>query len=159
MEDKCCCNGNLTEAKEVVAEIGGTKDRIIPLLQEIQRRRGYLAEDLVNAVAEVTGIKPAEFFSVGTFYSQFRFTPLGKNIVKMCKGTACFVAGADPLIEAAESYLGIKSGQTTPDGLFTLEIVSCLGCCSLAPVVMINGKVYGKMTRTRLTQLLEEYRK
>ena len=159
MKDKCCCNGVLDEAKEVVAHIGGTKDRIIPLLQEIQRRRGYLAEDLVNGVAEVTGIKPAEFFSVGTFYSQFRFTPLGKNIVKMCKGTACFVAGADPLIDAAESYLGIKSGETTPDGMFTLEIVSCLGCCSLAPVVMINGKVYGQMTRARLTQLLEEYRK
>ena len=69
------------------------------------------------------------------------------------------MAGADPLIDAAESYLGIKSGETTPDGMFTLEIVSCLGCCSLAPVVMINGKVYGKMTRARLTQLLEEYRK
>ena len=159
MEDKCCCKGVLNEAKEVVSDIGGTKDRIIPLLQEIQRRRGYLAEDLVNAVAEVTGIKPAEFFSVGTFYSQFRFTPLGKNIVKLCKGTACFVAGADSLIDEAESYLGIKSGETTPDKLFTLEIVSCLGCCSLAPVVMINGKVYGKMTRARLKELLEEYRK
>ena len=159
MEDKCCCNGVLKEAKEVVSNIGGTKDRIIPLLQEIQRRRGYLAEDLVNAVSEVTGIKPAEFFSVGTFYSQFRFTPLGKNIVKLCKGTACFVAGADSLIDEAESYLGIKSGETTPDKLFTLEIVSCLGCCSLAPVVMINGKVYGKMTRARLKELLEEYRK
>ena len=159
MKDKCSCKGVLGEAEEVVAQIGGTKDRIIPLLQEIQRRRGYLAEDLVNGVAEVTGIKSAEFFSVGTFYSQFRFTPLGKNIVKMCKGTACFVAGADPLIDAVESYLGIKSGETTPDGMFTLEIVSCLGCCSLAPVVMINGKVYGKMTRARLTQLLEEYRK
>ncbi|MBR4436221.1 MAG: NADH-quinone oxidoreductase subunit NuoE [Spirochaetia bacterium] len=159
MEKKCCCNGVLKEAEEVVSDIGGTKDRIIPLLQEIQRRRGYLAEDLVNAVAEVTGIKPAEFFSVGTFYSQFRFTPLGKNIVKLCKGTACFVAGADSLIDEAESYLGIKSGETTPDKLFTLEIVSCLGCCSLAPVVMINGKVYGKMTRARLKELLEEYRK
>ena len=87
MEDKGCCNGVLKEAQEVVADIGGIKDRIIPLLQEIQRRRGYLAEDLVNGVAEITGIKPAEFFSVGTFYSQFRFTPLGKNIIKMCKGT------------------------------------------------------------------------
>ena len=159
MDKKCCCKGVLKEAEEVVSDIGGTKDRIIPLLQEIQRRRGYLAEDLVNAVAEVTGIKPAEFFSVGTFYSQFRFTPLGKNIVKLCKGTACFVAGADSLIDEAESYLGIKSGETTPDKLFTLEIVSCLGCCSLAPVVMINGKVYGKMTRARLKELLEEYRK
>lgn len=159
MEKKCCCKGVLKEAEEVVSDIGRTKDRIIPLLQEIQRRRGYLAEDLVNAVAEVTGIKPAEFFSVGTFYSQFRFTPLGKNIVKLCKGTACFVAGADSLIDEAESYLGIKSGETTPDKLFTLEIVSCLGCCSLAPVVMINGKVYGKMTRARLKELLEEYRK
>lgn len=159
MEKKCCCKGVLKEAEEVVSDIGGTKDRIIPLLQEIQRRRGYLAEDLVNAVADVTGIKPAEFFSVGTFYSQFRFTPLGKNIVKLCKGTACFVAGADSLIDEAESYLGIKSGETTPDKLFTLEIVSCLGCCSLAPVVMINGKVYGKMTRARLKELLEEYRK
>lgn len=159
MEKKCCCKGVLKEAEEVVSDIGGTKDRIIPLLQEIQRKRGYLAEDLVNAVAEVTGIKPAEFFSVGTFYSQFRFTPLGKNIVKLCKGTACFVAGADSLIDEAESYLGIKSGETTPDKLFTLEIVSCLGCCSLAPVVMINGKVYGKMTRARLKELLEEYRK
>jgi len=159
MEKKCCCSCALDEAKEVVEKIGRTKDRIIPLLQEIQRRKGYIEEALVNSVAEVTGIKSAEFFSVGTFYSQFRFTPLGRNIVKICKGTACFVAGADSLIDAAESYLGIKSGETTKDKLFTLETVSCLGCCSLAPVVMINGKVYGKVTRNKLIDLLKECQK
>jgi len=156
MAECCRKKKDLQEAGEIVALIGGTKDRIIPLLQEIQRRKGYLQEELVNDVAEVTGIKPAEFFSVGTFYSQFRFTPLGKNIIKLCKGTACFVAGADSLIDAAEGYLGIKNGETTPDGKFTLEIVSCLGCCSLAPVVMINDKVYGKVTRSRLVELIRE---
>ncbi len=156
MAECCLKKKDLQEAGEIVALIGGTKDRIIPLLQEIQRRKGYLQEELVNDVAEVTGIKPAEFFSVGTFYSQFRFTPLGKNIIKLCKGTACFVAGADSLIDAAEGYLGIKNGETTPDGKFTLEIVSCLGCCSLAPVVMINDKVYGKVTRSRLVELIRE---
>lgn len=156
MAECCRKKKDLQEAGEIVALIGGTKDRIIPLLQEIQRRKGYLQEELVNDVAEVTGINPAEFFSVGTFYSQFRFTPLGKNIIKLCKGTACFVAGADSLIDAAEGYLGIKNGETTPDGKFTLEIVSCLGCCSLAPVVMINDKVYGKVTRSRLVELIRE---
>lgn len=156
MAECCCKKKNLQEAEEIVALIGGAKERIIPLLQEIQKRKGYLQEELINDVAQVTGIKAAEFFSVGTFYSQFRFTPLGKNIIKLCKGTACFVAGADSLIDTAESCLGIKSGETTPDGKFTLETVSCLGCCSLAPVVMINDKVYGKVTRSRLAELIKE---
>lgn len=158
-KENCCGTSVLEEAKEIVLSAGSTKDRIIPLLQEIQKRKGYLQEELVSAVSEVTGIKVAEFFSVGTFYSQFRFTPLGKNLLRICKGTACFVAGADTLIDAAENYLGIKSGETTADGKFTFETVACLGCCSLAPVVMINGKVYGKVSQDKLIDLIKEYGK
>ena len=153
-----CSNSVLTEAKEIVAAIGSEPEYAIPLLQEIQRRHSYLPEDLIEAVAEETGIPASKLFGVATFYSQFRFTPQGKHLIRICKGTACHVAGADTISLIIEQELGIKEGETTEDLLFSFESVACLGCCSLAPVIMIGDKIYGKLTTTKIKKIIKEYK-
>ncbi len=156
----CCCNkGNSVlriEAEKIIAITGKEKEKTIPILQEIQKRKGYLPEDFLREVSHITGIAVSDFYGVATFYSQFRFTPLGKHLIKLCNGTACFVSGADILYDTLCDFLKIKNGGTTSDGLFTLETAACLGCCSLAPVVMIGGRVYGKQTPDTIRKLLGE---
>jgi NADH-quinone oxidoreductase subunit E len=146
------------EAKAIVERIGGTPDKAIPLLQEIQRQKGYIPEILLEAVSGETGIPVSDLFGVATFYSQFRFTPSGEHLIKLCKGTACHVAGADILLSSIKGELGIDEGDTTEDGVFTLEVVACLGCCSLAPVVMIDDTAYGKLTGAKIRKILKGYR-
>ncbi len=154
----CCCDeAQLNEARGIVDKVGGEPEKAIPLLQEIQRRHGYLPEEVLEAVARVTGIPVSDLFGVATFYSQFRFTPSGKYLIKVCKGTACHVAGAEILFSAISDELGIGEGGTTGDQLFSLESVACLGCCSLAPVVMIADKVYGKLTGAKIRKILKGY--
>jgi NADH-quinone oxidoreductase subunit E len=153
-----CEQAVLDDARDVVDTVGRDPEYAIPLLQEIQKRHGYLPEDLLEAVACESGIPPADLYGVATFYSQFRFVPQGKYLIRVCKGTACHVAGADILISTLEDDLGISEGGTTEDGLFSLEIVACLGCCSLAPVVMIGEKVYGKLTAAKVKKILKGYR-
>jgi NADH-quinone oxidoreductase subunit E len=146
------------EALDLINTVGASRDKIIPLLQEIQRRNGYIPEDLVEVLSKETGIPVADVFGVATFYSQFRFTPSGKHMIKLCKGTACHVSGADMLLSAVKEELQIEEGETTEDGLFTLEVVACLGCCSLAPVVMIDDTAYGKLSGTKIRKILKGYR-
>lgn len=153
-----CTNPVNEEAKEIVAAIGAEPEFAIPLLQEIQRRHTYLPESLMEAVAEVSGIPIARLFGVATFYSQFRFTPQGKHLIRICKGTACHVAGAELLTSSISDELGIAEGETTEDLLFSLESVACLGCCSLAPVVMIDDEIYGKLTPKKIKGILKEYK-
>ncbi len=155
---QCCCDGLKTEAEEIIKVTGVGKEKTIPILQEIQSRKGYIPEDLLNKVAEITGIPESKFYGVATFYSQFRFTPLGKYLIKVCNGTACFVSGADILFDTLSELLGVEDGETTEDGLFTLETVACLGCCSLAPVVMIDGRVYGKQSVDSIRKLIAKIR-
>lgn len=152
-----CGDAVMKEAGEIVKKIGSEPEKTIPLLQEIQTRHGYLARNLVEAVAAVAEIPVSKLYGVATFYSQFRFTPLGKYLVKICKGTACHVAGAEKVYSIITEDLGIKEGETTEDGMFTVESVACLGCCSLAPVVMINDNIYGKMTPAKMGKILKEY--
>jgi NADH-quinone oxidoreductase subunit E len=157
----CKCGGSdeiAKEAKEIVVKIGSTPDMAIPLLQEVQRRHSYLPEDLVTAVSEESGLAVATLFGVATFYSQFRFKPQGKFLVRVCKGTACHVAGAEMIGSAIEQELGIAEGETTKDMLFSYEKVSCLGCCSLAPVVMIGDKIHAKLTNTKIKSIIKEYK-
>ncbi len=146
------------EAKSLVSEIGSTPDKSIPLLQEMQRRYGYIPEKLVEAVAKEIGMPLAELYGVATFYSQFRFTPVGKYLIRVCKGTACHVAGTEMLYSVISDELNVDEGETTEDMLFTLTSVACLGCCSLAPVVMINDTVYGKLTTAKIKKILNGYR-
>ena len=152
-----CGNAAVKEAREIVADVGSEPEKVIPLLQEIQKRHGYLSQELVEAVAEEIKLPASRLYGVATFYSQFRFEPIGKNLIKVCKGTACHVAGAEKLYSILSEELGVEEGGTTEDGLFTLESVACLGCCSLAPVVMINDNIYGKLSPAKISKILKGY--
>jgi len=142
--------------RSLLEEWKGVKGNVIPLLQRTQDLFGYLPQDAMNQIASTTGRSPAEIFGVATFYAQFRFKPMGRHVMKVCHGTACHVQGADSLDVIVESRLGIKPGDTTPDGEFTVERVACLGCCSLAPVVMIDGEVYGRLTGDKLGKIIAD---
>ena len=132
------------------------KGNVIPLLQKTQELKGYLDREDMEAIAEVTGKSPAEIYGVATFYAQFRFQPPGKHTLKVCHGTACHVNGADSLDLALRTELGIEPGQSTEDGLFTVERVACLGCCSLAPVVMLDQEVHGRLTGDKLKKIVRK---
>lgn len=151
------CGNAAEEAREIVVEVGSEPEKVIPLLQEIQKRHGYLSQELVEAVAAEIKMPVSRLYGVATFYSQFRFHPIGKNLIRVCKGTACHVAGAEKVYSIISEELGIVEGETTEDRLFTLESVSCLGCCSLAPVVMINDSIYGKLSPGKTSKILKEY--
>ena len=154
--ENCCNNKNdstlQADAEEIIAVAG--KEKAIPILQEIQKKKGYIPEALLREISSLTKIAVSDFYGVATFYSQFRFTPLGKHVIKLCNGTACFVSGSDLLYDTLCDFLKIKSGETTKDGLFSLETAACLGCCSLAPVVMIGERAYGKQTPDSIRALL-----
>ncbi len=136
----------------------GEEGRLIPLLQEAQERDGYLCRERLQEIHEQSGVPLAQIYGVATFYAQFRFTPVGKNMVKVCHGTACHVSGAKEITEAVEDTLGIATGETTEDLLFSVEMVSCLGCCSLAPVVMVNDTTHGNLTDRDVRKLLKAQR-
>ena len=135
---------------------------LITILQSTQEIYGYLPEDAMRYIAERTGVAPAKVYGVATFYTQFRLKPVGKHIIMLCRGTACHVNGAAGIEEAISEHLSIKDGETTEDGLFTLDIVACLGCCSLAPVMMIKGpggeETYGSLTKDSAVKIIEEIR-
>ncbi len=131
---------------------------VIPLLQEIQGHYGYISETNLTRVATYAHAPKSTVYSVATFYSQFRLTRPGKYLIRICQGTACHVLGANSICEHLEEQLGVKVGETTGDGLFTLESVRCLGCCSLAPVMMIRDEAYGRLTRGRVDAIIDAYR-
>ena len=131
---------------------------LIPLLQRTQERFGYLPREALEEIANYLGIPLSRVYGVATFYAQFRFEPLGKYVVKICHGTACHVNGAVNISQAIREELGVEEGQTTEDGLVTLERVACLGCCSLAPVIMVNEKVFGKLTPEKVRKLIRKLR-
>jgi len=132
------------------------KGNMIPLLQGTQNLYGYIPEEAFYMISEYTGLNINEMYGVATFYAQFRLKPAGKIIIKVCHGTACHVQNANMISDAIEEALEIKDGETTRDGLFTLESVACLGCCSLAPVMMIGGDSFGKLTGKSAVQVIKE---
>lgn len=137
----------------------GAPGELIPLLQSAQDHFGYIPRRAISYISSVTGISESDIYGVITFYSQFRLQPMGKYVVRACAGTACHVSGAKTIIETIEDELGIEVGDTTEDGLFTLNTVACIGCCSLAPVIMINDDTHGRLTPSSLRKLLREYRR
>ncbi len=146
---QCNCQGpksDLSLLDEILNQYGDSSSNLITILQKAQNIYGYLPKDVMYCIAEKVGISPADVMGVATFYSQFRLTPIGKYLIMSCQGTACHVNGSERVTAAISEYLGIGNGETTADGLFTLENVACLGCCSLAPVIMINGEAYGNLT-------------
>jgi NADH:ubiquinone oxidoreductase subunit E len=149
----------LAPTLEKYAEVPGS---LITILQQAQEIYGYLSMDAINYISDKTGIAPAKIYGVATFYAQFRLKPIGKYLIMLCKGTACHVNGSDMISEAVSEYLGVKDGETTEDGVFTLNNVACLGCCSLAPVMMVKSvdgdETYGNLTKDSVVKILEEIR-
>ena len=133
------------------------KGALIPVLQHAQDVYGYLPQEVLEAIASELNIPVAEVFGVVTFYAQFHLTPRGKNIIRICQGTACHVRGAKTILEAVCSHLGVKAGETTPDLTFTIETVACLGACGLAPVMMVNDNTHGRLTPSDIPGILDSY--
>ncbi len=130
---------------------------LIPLLQSAQDSYGYIPEKTIHYISEIVNIPAAEIYGVITFYSQFRLKPLGKNVIRICEGTACHVNGAKNILNALKDELRIDVDETSDDGLFTLQSVACLGCCSLAPVIMINDETHGNLTTDSLRKIIKKY--
>lgn len=164
MNGKCCCgNSNGEQFKElqpILDKYAKVPGSLITILQKAQEIYGYLSVDVINHISQATGIKPAKIYGVATFYAQFRLQPIGKYLIMLCQGTACHVNGSAMIEEAVCEYLDIKDGETTEDGLFTLNNVACLGCCSLAPVMMVQSsdgdETYGNLTKEKVVQILAE---
>jgi NADH-quinone oxidoreductase subunit E len=135
----------------------GEEGEIIPILQKVQEKAGYLSQEAIGYISRFLKISENQIYGVATFYSQFRFTEPGRNSIKVCQGTACHVRGGRALRESIERELGISPGQTTEDKRFDFERVACLGCCALAPVVQINDDIYSRMTTIRLKKVLNKY--
>ena len=147
------------EAKllEVIAKYKGMKGALMPIMQEAQEIYGYLPYQVQKIISDETGIPIEKIYGVATFYAQFSMSPKGKYVVAMCLGTACYVKGAGAVLEEIEKTLGIADGECTPDGKFSLEVCRCVGACGLAPVMIVDGDVYGKMTPDRVSGILAKY--
>lgn len=140
----------------LIEKYKGKKGSLIPLLQGAQSIYGYIPTAAFEKISEETGISLSDMYGVATFYAQFRLKPAGKHIIKVCHGTACHVQNADAITDAIKEALGVNDGETTPDRLFTLESVACLGCCSLAPVMMIGEETYGKLTGASAVKVIKD---
>ena len=134
----------------------GKKEEIIPILQQVQEELGFLSEEVLLEIAGFTGVPESHVYAVSTFYAQFRFAPIGKKHITVCRGTACHVRGAPRILETLENHLGIKEGETTEDGEYSLETVACIGACGLSPCIVINKKVEAKVTPKKVIKLLEK---
>jgi len=141
----------LTEAR--------TEGDLIPTLQRVQEEFGYIPPEAISPIARRVGLFPSRIQGVISFYSQFYTEPRGKNIVTVCRGTACHVRGGRGVLRVVQKILGLKEGETSEDFYFTLETVACLGACALAPVMVVNGKIYGRMNPKRIENVLDMYRK
>jgi NADH-quinone oxidoreductase subunit E len=134
------------------------RDALIPILQELQEAEGYLSREAIVDVGRRLGLPASKIYGVATFYNQFRFEPLGRYHIQVCRGTACHVKGSAAVMDRLERELGIASDQTTRDGLFSLEIVACIGACGLAPVISVNGTFHANLSADDVPGLLADYR-
>lgn len=149
---------NLELIDGVLEEYASVPGSLITILQHTQDIYGYLPKEAIQKISCATGIAEAEIMGVGTFYTQFRFEPVGKYLIMLCQGTACHVNSSQLILQTIKDELGIDDGQTTKDGLFSLKCVACLGCCSLSPVMMINDDTYGSLTPDKTRKILNELR-
>ncbi len=149
-----------SEMKAVMSEIRkeskGKPEELIPLLQRVQSKIGFLPEKTLMEIAGITGLSPAKVYGVASFYAQFRFHPVGKHMVRICRGTACHVKGSNRILNDIETHFKLEEGETTEDMLFTLETVACFGSCALAPVVLVDEMVRGRMNPSKTRSVLEE---
>lgn len=163
LSDKhCACTGGanpeIARIDAILDKYAGQKGILIPVLQDVQNLYNYLPKDVLEYVAEKTNIPISTIYGVVTFYSQFHLNPRGRNIIRVCQGTACHVRGGKLILEAVEKALGIKAGHTTEDLRFTLETVACIGACGLAPVMQINEDTHGRMTVDDVPAILARYK-
>lgn len=149
---------NLELIDGVLEEYASVPGSLITILQHTQDIYGYLPKEAIQKISSATGIAEAEIMGVGTFYTQFRFEPVGKYLIMLCQGTACHVNSSELILQTIKDELEIDDGQTTKDGLFSLKCVACLGCCSLSPVMMINDDTYGSLTPDKTRKILNELR-
>jgi NADH:ubiquinone oxidoreductase subunit E len=162
-EVKCCCecvtaDERLEKVKEILNSHKEMKGALIPVLHEIQNIYGYLPEDVLKIVSIELNVPMPEIYGVASFYSIFSLKPKGEHIIRVCLGTACYVKGAQKLIDELSKELNVEVGKTTANGKFTLEATRCLGACGLAPVMTIGEKVYGRLVPEDIKKILEEYR-
>ena len=136
----------------VLSSFERKEDELIPILQKVQQELGYLPEEAMREVAKFTRVPESRVYAVATFYAQFRFTPIGKQHVMVCRGTSCHVRGAPRILEAIEKRLGIREGETTEDLEYSLETVACIGACGLSPCIMTNNRVEAKMTPRKVVE-------
>ena len=153
---------DFSKIDNILSEYADKEGSLITILQKTQDAYGYLPMDVIDYISEKTGIRAAKIYGVATFYSQFRLKPIGKYLIMLCQGTACHVNGSDSVREVVSEHLNIKDGETTDDGAFTLNNVACLGCCSIAPVMMVQTvdgeETYGQLTKDKVIKLLDEIR-
>jgi NADH-quinone oxidoreductase subunit E len=146
---------DLSIINPLIEKYKGKKGNLIPLLQGAQNAYGYIPKEVFDKISAETGLKKSDLYGVATFYAQFRLHPVGKVIVRVCHGTACHVQNATVITEDLQTFLGVKDGETTEDRVFTLESVACLGCCSLAPCMMIADETYGKLTGKKAVDVVK----
>ncbi len=145
-----------SDIRETLGGFGRDRAGLIPILQCLQARFGYLSPDAMTAVAEHLGLAESTVYSVASFYTQFKFKPSGRNVIKVCRGTACHVGGGERILSEIERQLGIKPGETTPDLEFTLDTVACIGACALAPVVIVNDEIYGRAATAKILEAVAQ---
>jgi NADH-quinone oxidoreductase subunit E len=138
---------------------GAGREALIPILQKVQQVEGYLSRESVARVGEHLGLPASKVYGVATFYNQFRFQPQGRFHIQLCRGTACHVKGSAGILEAVKRELKLKPGETTRDGIFSLEVVACIGACGLAPVMCVNGEFHAKLTPDSVRKILDSYRR
>ncbi len=142
------------QLSEILSHYTGQRSELIPILQEAQERFRYLPEDVMKDIAGFLRLSESTIFGVATFYAQFKFSPTGRKVVRVCRGTACHVRGAPRILDETEKRLGIRPGETTANLEYSLETIACFGSCALAPVMVIDDDVYGRMTPTKVGKIL-----
>ncbi|MFN8258300.1 MAG: NADH-quinone oxidoreductase subunit NuoE [Bacteroidales bacterium] len=149
----------LSEIENILEEHpAAAREDLIPILQEIQENQGYLSEKAIVKVGEHLNLPTSKIYGVATFYNQFRFEPKGKHHIQVCRGTACHVLGSSTVLAQLEKHLKTKADQTTRDGMFSIEVVACIGACGLAPVICIDGEFHAKVTSESIKEIVESYR-
>ncbi|MFI5368823.1 MAG: NADH-quinone oxidoreductase subunit NuoE [Spirochaetia bacterium] len=144
--------------EEVIAKYPKSREHLISILQEVQAEYGYLSNESIHRISDYLGLPSSKIFGVATFYNQFKLNAPGRIQVAICRGTACHVKGSLNLLDSCRQLLGIEVGQTSKDGLFSLETVACLGCCSIAPAMMVNGRFFGRLDKKMLEKLIDKWR-
>jgi len=142
----------------LAAHSNADRDSLIPILQEVQDSQGYLSKDAVVKIGAHLQLPASKIYGVATFYNQFRFQPIGRYHIQVCRGTACHVKGSASVLSTLEMELKVKAGETTRDGLFSIEVVACIGACGLAPVISINGEFFAGVDNKSVRKILREYR-